>query len=129
MMRFTMLAFALVVSLAPPTVWAQDQGAPPTSWFQVSWQPGVLPSTIEGRVDNTSPFRAIDVRLEIEGLDGANHRVGERLVWADDDIAPGGSASYVTDTIAGAVSYRVSVASFELVSEGDAVIDDESGSK
>src|SRR5262249_49802597 len=63
MRRFTMLAFALFVWLAPMTVWAQDQGAPSTDWFHVSWQPGVLPSTIEGLVDNTSPFHAIDVRL------------------------------------------------------------------
>jgi len=129
MRRFTMLAFALFVWLAPMTVWAQDQGAPSTDWFHVSWQPGVLPSTIEGLVDNTSPFHAIDVRLQIEGLDAANHRVGVRLVWANDDIAPGGRTSYFTETIPGAVNYRVTVASFELVSEGDVVIDDESGSK
>jgi len=126
MMRFTTLAFALIVSFAPATVWAEDHRPPSIKWFHVSWQPGVLPSTIEGRVDNGSPFRAIDVRLQIEGLDAANHRVGERLVWADNDIAPGGKASYFTETIPGAVSYRVSVASFELVSEGDVVIDDES---
>jgi hypothetical protein len=48
----------------------------------VSWQPGVLPSTIEGHVANTSPFRAIDVRLRIEGLDATDQRMGERLVWA-----------------------------------------------
>jgi len=133
MRRFTMLAsvlfvsLAFFVSLAPARVWGQDQGVSPTNVFHVSWQPGVLPATIEGHVDNTSPFRAIDVRLQIEGLDATNLRVGERLVWADDDIAPGGSASYSTETIPGAVNYRITVASFELVSEGDVVIDGESG--
>jgi hypothetical protein len=57
----------------------------------------VLPSTIEARVDDTSPFRAIDLRLQIEGVDAANHGMGERLVWANDEIAPGGTTSYFAE--------------------------------
>ena len=123
--RFTMLLLALVVSFAPAAGWGQDRGESRNNWFRVSWQPGVLPSTIEGDVDNTSPFRAIDVRLQIEGVDGANHRTGERLVWASDDIAPGGRTSYFAEAIPGAVHYRVTVVSFELVSEDGVVADDE----
>jgi len=122
-----MLALAALVSLLPATVWGQDQDQSPPNWFRVSWQPGVLPSTIEGQVQNTSPFRAIDVRVQIEGVDGENHSVGQRLVWLSDDIAPGGTTSYFSESILGAVGYRVSVASFELVSGGEAVIDAESG--
>jgi hypothetical protein len=44
-----------------------------------------------------------------------------------DDIAPGGTTSYFSESIPGAVVYRVSVVSFELVSGGAAVIDAESG--
>jgi hypothetical protein len=127
MRRFTMLALAALLSLLPATVWGQDQGQSPPNWFRVSWQPGVLPSTIEGQVQNTSPFRAIDVRVQIEGVDAENHSVGQRLVWLSDDIAPGGTTSYFSESILGAVGYRVSVASFELVSGGEAVIDAESG--
>jgi|SRR5215813_6255994 len=126
MSRFTVLALVVFVSLLPATVWGQDQGQSPPNWFRVSWQPGVLPSTIEGQVQNTSPFRAIDVRLRIEGLDAENHSLGQRLLWLSDDIAPGGTTSYFSESILGAVAYRVSVASFELVSGGEAVIDAES---
>jgi hypothetical protein len=126
-MGFTMLALAVFVSLLPATGWGQDQGQSPPNWFRVSWQPGVLPSTIEGQVQNMSPFRAIDVRLQIEGLDAENHNLGQRLVWVSNDIAPGGTTSYFSESIPGAVGYRVSVVSFELVSGGDAVIDAESG--
>jgi len=127
MRRFTMLALATFVSLLPATVWGQDQAQSPPNWFRVSWQSGVLPSTIEGQVQNTSPFRAIDVRVQIEGLDAENHILGQRLVWLSDDIAPGDTTSYFSESILGAVGYRVSVASFELVSGGEAVIDAESG--
>jgi hypothetical protein len=126
-MRFaTMLALALFVALAPTAGYGQDHGQSPNNWFRASWQPGILPSTIEGHVYNNSPFRAIDVRLQIEGLDGANHRMGERLVWASNDIAPGGRTSYFTETIPGAVDYRVTVVSFEIVSEGGVITDAES---
>jgi hypothetical protein len=127
MMRFTMLALALFVSLAPAGAWGEDRGQSPANWFRASWHAGVLPSTIEGDVDNTSPFLAIDVRLQIEGVDAANRRMGERLVWLSDDIAPGGRTSYFADAIPGAVDYHVTVVSFELVSEGDVVIDGEAG--
>lgn len=124
-MPFTMLLLALAVSLAPAAGWGQDRGESRNTWFRVSWQPGVLPSTIEGTVDNTSPFRAIDVRLQVEGVDGANQRTGERLVWASNDIAPGGRTSYFAQIIPGAVHYRVTVVSFELVSEDGVSANDE----
>jgi hypothetical protein len=123
--RFAMLVLVLVVSLAPAAGWAQDRGESRNNWFRVSWQPGVLPSTIEGSVYNASPFRAIDVRLQVEGVDGANHPTGERLVWAGDDIAPGGQTSYFAESIPGAVHYRVTVVSFQLVAEDGGVANDE----
>ena len=122
--RFTsLLALALVIVLGPNAGRSEDHGDSRSNWFRVSWQPGVLPSTIEGHVDNTSPFRAVDVRLQIEGVDAENHPTGERLVWANDDIAPGGTTSYFAETIPGAVDYRVTVVSFELIA-GGSVIDD-----
>ena len=41
-----------------------------------------------------------------------------RFAWAIGDIAPGGETSYVVETIAGAVAYRVTVMSFDVVSVG-----------
>jgi hypothetical protein len=100
---------------------AQAQ-APPNGSFRVSWQPrpGHLPPTIEGRVYNNSPFRVTDVQLQVEGLDGGNQRVGERLAWAYGDLAPGRETSYVVETIPGAVTYRISVVGFDVVSVGQA---------
>jgi len=121
-MKNLVAAFALVVALVPATGWGQ--GGPRSNWFRVSWHPGLVASTIEGSIDNTSPYRAVDVRLQIEGLDAANRRIGERLVWAGGDITPGGTTSYFAATIPGAVSYRVTVFSFELVSEDGGLVAD-----
>ena len=123
-MKNLIAAFALVLALTPAAGWGQDQSGSRSNWFRVNWHPGVVASTIEGNVGNSSPYRAVDVRLLIEGLDAANHRIGARLVWAGSDIAPGGSASYFAATIPGAVSYRVTVVSFELVSEDGGLVAD-----
>ena len=120
-MKHAIAAFALVIALAPAAGWGQDHAESPSKWFRVTWHPGLVASTLEGNIDNTSPFRAVDVRLQIEGLDAANHRVDERLVWAGGDIAPGGRTSYFAATIPGAVAY---IFSFELVTEDGGLVAD-----
>jgi hypothetical protein len=112
-----LFATILLLSLTATAGWGQDEPQTRTSWFRVSWhwRPGALPSSIEGSVYNDSPFRVTDVRLQVEGLDTQNHHVGERLAWAIGDIVPGGDTAYVTETIPGAVDYRVTVVSFDLV--------------
>ena len=113
-----LLALGLLLALTTSAVWAQTPAGPTDGWFHVSWQPrpGDLPSTIEGQVHNNSRYRVTDVRLQIEGLDAANHAVGEVYTWAIGDIMPGGETSYVADSIPGAVAYRVTVVSYDLVS-------------
>lgn len=113
----TVLALGLCFGLTA-TAWGQHNH--PGGSFRVSWQPGLVSSTIEGHVFNDSPFPVRDVRVHIEGLDAGNHRVGERLAWVSDDIAPGGGTSYFAETIPGAVGYRVSVFSFDVASRGEA---------
>ena len=116
--RKVLLAFGLVLALTTSAAWAQTSAAPTDGWFHASWQPrpGDLPFTIEGQVHNNSPYRVTDVRLQVEGLDAANHAVGEVYTWAIGDIMPGGETSYVADSIPGAVAYRVTVVSYDLVS-------------
>ena len=65
------------------------------------------------------------MRLHIEGFDAQQQRMGDRLVWAGNDIAPGGRVSYFAETIAGAVDYRITVVSFALVSADGAVAADD----
>ena len=117
------LAFALGLALLTMPAWGQagqtgEQAA--QRWFRVSWAPpteGVV-SSIKGSVFNDSPYRVTDVRLQVEGLDPDRQPVGQTLVWAFGDIAPGGETSFVAEPVPGAVSYRITVVSYDLVSLG-----------
>ena len=117
------LAFALGLVLLTMPAWGQagqtgEQAA--QRWFRVSWAPpteGVV-SSIKGSVFNDSPYRVTDVRLQVEGLDPDRQPVGHLLVWAFGDIAPGGETSFVAEPVPGAVSYRITVVSYDLVSLG-----------
>jgi len=117
------LAFALGLVLLTMPAWGQarqtgEQAA--QRWFRVSWAPpteGVV-SSIKGSVFNDSPYRVTDVRLQVEGLDPDRQPVGQTLVWAFGDIAPGGETSFVAEPVPGAVSYWITVVSYDLVSLG-----------
>ncbi len=118
------LTLGLVLVLLTTTAWAQSRDMSPNGWFRVSWAPQVNGATktprIEASVHNDSPYRVTDVRLQVEGLNADNHRVGQRGVWAFGDIAPGGETGFVVESMPGAVTYRMTVISFDLVSLGQA---------
>jgi len=110
------LALALaLLALSSPT-WAADWDG----WFHVSWEPepeGKTPTPrIEGFVRNDSPYRVTDVQLEVEGLGADKRSVGRRVVWALGDIESGRQSSFVIEAMPGAVTYRISVSAFDVVS-------------
>ena len=114
------IALALALTLMVPTTaaWAQDRGRPANDSFRVSWEPetGRVAQRIEGRVHNDSLFRVTDVRLLVEGLDADGQPVGRTFGWALGDIVPGGETSFVVEGMHGAVTYRIAVSSFDVVS-------------
>jgi hypothetical protein len=97
---------------------AQDRGESAREQFQVTWAPrraGVVP-TIEGRVHNGTAVSVTDVRVQVDGIDDGGRLVGRRVAWALGDIDPGGDSSFVVETVPGAVTYHMSVVSFDVVS-------------
>jgi hypothetical protein len=116
-MRISLGLGLLLVLLTSPA-WGQDWDG----WFHVSWGPeaeGETPTPrIEASVRNDSPYRVTDVRLEVEGFSADRHPVGQRVVWALGDIESGGESSFVTEAMPGAVTYRITVISFDVVSAG-----------
>jgi len=118
------LALGLVLALLTPAAWGQDRDQPANGWFRVSWAPemnGATPTPrIEAHVNNASPYRVTNVRLQVEGLSVDSHPVGRRFAWAVGDIGPGGETSVVMEIMPGAVTYRITVVSFDLVSIGQA---------
>ena len=116
-------AIALTLALMLPTTvaWGQDRDRPANDSFHVSWEPetGPVTSRIEGRVHNDSRFRVTDVRLQVEGLNADGQPVGRTFAWALGDIGPGGETSFVVEGVRGAVTYRIAVDSFDVVSRGE----------
>ncbi len=118
MMRI--LTFGLALALLATTAWGQtrptgEEGA--QTWFRVSWAPPTDGAgTLKGSVFNDSQYRVTDVRLQIEGLDADRHLVGRRLAWAIGDIPAAGETFFTTEPLPGAVNYRITVISWDLVS-------------
>jgi hypothetical protein len=107
----------LIIVLLVGSAWAQSPDPPTAVSFRVSWRQstGAQVSLIEGQVANPSAAWVTDVRLRVEGVNTAGHPVGVRFAWALGDILPGGETSFVVGSMPGAVDYRISVASFNLV--------------
>jgi hypothetical protein len=114
MRTYLALGLVLVVLTSPA------QGQNWDRWFRVSWGSeanGKTPTArIEASVHNDSPYRVTDVELEVEGLSADQHSVGRRFVWALGDIDPGSESSFVAEAMPGAVTYRITVVSFDIVS-------------
>ena len=112
------LALALTVLVLTTPVWGAELGR----WFHASWGPEPESNTptprIQASVWNDSPYRVTDVQLEVEGLTADDRSVGRRVVWALGDIESGGESSFVIEAMDGAVTYRITVTSFDLVSVG-----------
>jgi hypothetical protein len=112
------LGFGLALTLVATTAWSQDQQPPAADAFRVSWQQETDPVSrrIEGRVHNDSRFRVTDVRLQVEGLDAGRRPVGRTYAWALGDIAPGEDTCFVIEAVPGAVTYQITVVSYDVVS-------------
>jgi hypothetical protein len=112
------LTLGLALVLLTTVAWGQTGEQAAQRWFRVSWVPptdGVV-STIKGSVFNDSPYRVTNVRLQLEGLNADHHPVGRRLAWAVGDIESGGETFFAAEPLPGAVSYRITVVSYDLVS-------------
>jgi len=115
------IALALALMLPTAAAWGQDGGRPANGSFHVSWElekDSVTPR-IEGRVHNDSGYRVTDVRLQVEGLNADGQPVGRTFAWALGDIRPGDETSFVVECMRDAVTYRIKVDAFDLVSEGE----------
>jgi len=118
--RSLTVAVALILAVSTTTAWAQNFGGSPAPWFHVTWNNrgyGSVP-TIEGYVQNASPFRVTNVRLQIDGLDGGGRSVAQAFGWTFGDIAPGDRGYFTAPAIPGATAYQISVASFDVISGG-----------
>ena len=85
-------------------------------YFTIEWAPATHhgKAGVEGRIRNEGNFVATRVRLLVDALDASGNVVDQRLVWLlPPDLTPGTRGYFETSIGAPAVSYRVSVYSFD----------------
>jgi hypothetical protein len=110
----------VIPALASTLAWGEgvvDSSAWP---FRVTWEArtSAMRPSIEGYVYNDSFYWADGVRLRIEGLDAGQRTIGERYVWAPATIPPSNRIYFTAESVPGAASHRVSVASYDLRTGG-----------
>ena len=110
------LGLVVVLVMLTTAAWGQTQDRPGPDAFRVTWKsrPSGTPM-IEGAVYNTSAYRVTAVRLRVEGFNDASNAVGEIFAWAIGDIPPSGQTSFVAESVPGAVTYRITVVSYDVV--------------
>jgi hypothetical protein len=115
----TILGLAtLVVGAAGPTVAAELQPLM-AGWervFSVDWQAGQYRGkpSVEGYVNNISPYSATNIRLMVEGMDAGGQVVNQHIAWVPGDVL-GGSRLFFQVPTTPAPSYRVRVYSYDRV--------------
>jgi hypothetical protein len=110
----------LAVILLGTTAEAQNLAQPGPA-FHVELVPrlGGVPA-VEGFVYNEGLRWLSDIRLRVEVLDADGSAVEEASGWVGGDLAPRGRGYFVVAVKRGGAAYRVSVLSFDVVSEGGA---------
>jgi hypothetical protein len=117
----SILASLIVIpALVSTLAWGEgfaDSSAPP---FRVTWEPRTyaMRPSIEGYVHNDSPYWVSNVRLRIEGLDAGQRTIGERYVWTLGRVLPSNRVYFMAESLPGAASYRITVASYDLMTGG-----------
>ena len=119
---FRELALGLGLLLAAPGVAPARELQPLTrGWeqhFSVTWDTvqrrGKL--EVEGYVNNRSPYRVGNLRVLVDGLDDSGRIVDQRVSWVLGELG-GDSRIYFEVPVAPAARYRVSVFSYDRVSE------------
>ena len=84
--------------------------------FSVNWQPGQYRGrpSVEGYVNNISPYSTTNIRIMIEGLDGGGQVTNQQIAWVPGDLLGGGRLFFQVPT-APAPNYRVRVFSYDRV--------------
>jgi hypothetical protein len=112
-----------IVLLAPLPGIAQNFGGQPVAerYFRVEVESGRAPSggtLVWGHVHNGYVRGARNVRLLVEGLDGAGRPVGRTIGYVNGEIPADGRRYFQVAAPATGATFRVSVLDFEWVGGG-----------
>ena len=114
-MRKMVVVVLLVPLFLATAVAARPLYAPESleRWFHLEWdlRPDTSSPTLEGYVYNKTDYQAERMQLSIEQLDAAGTVVGRTTTWVLGNLPPGDRA-YFRARVPEAVSYRVTVLTF-----------------
>ncbi len=84
--------------------------------FTVDWQPAEYRGkpTVEGYVNNVSPYNTRSIRVLVERLDTAGQVTNQQIAWVPGDLLGGGRLFFQVPT-APAPAYRVRVFSYDRI--------------
>jgi hypothetical protein len=88
--------------------------------LRMEWEPRLIGGSapaVQGYVENRSRMRVGDVRLRIDSLDTAGQVVGESFGWVIGDVPANGRAFFVIRVTVPGATYRVTVESYDAMSE------------
>ena len=125
-MKATVVLLAGLIALLV-TGFADAQGVrPQTTSFRVEWErrTGFWLPAVEGYVYNDSEYRVGNVRLQVEIVDGAGHRLGGKTVWVPGAIDARGRGYFVLAAPDPGQTYRITVDSFDLLARQAPWLDD-----
>lgn len=120
----TAVAVVLALMLSASTAWAQNVAGPADRAFRVEWEPRWYMGgpAIRGYVFNDSLRLVTNVWLRVERVGADSHADEPVFGWVFGDIASGGRGYFVVSVPSTEATYRVSIASFDVVSGGGASI-------
>jgi hypothetical protein len=115
------LVLAVLLLSIPAAVAAQSYAIQGTEhYFRVDAElsPGGRGPVVSGYVYSTYGHTTGNVRLLVEGLDGAGQVTSSTIVWVFGTVPPNGRAYFETRVPAGATTVRTRVLSYEPVGRG-----------
>jgi hypothetical protein len=118
--RALRVALAAVMFLAlPAAVPARERQPLDLGWqrhFTVTWDTTQRrgQTLVEGYVNNVSPYSLTNVRVLVDGLDGAGHVVSQRVGRVPGDVGGGGHL-FFSVPVEPAAAYRVQIYSYDRV--------------
>jgi hypothetical protein len=117
----TIGALMLGVPIVLFTAMSREVGAEDQDRFHVEWQQqlvGGRDPALKGFIDNRSQLRVGNVRLRVDALDESAKVIGQSFGWVIGDVPAGGRAYFVVPLTTAGLAYRVSVESYDPISEG-----------
>jgi len=118
-MRRAALLLAVTALLFGASAYAQGLPRPSPESFRIEWsrRPAWMRPGVDGYLHNESRWRVTNIRVRAQVVDGSGTAIRESAVSVFGNAVPGTRTFFTLPPIADGESYRLTVVSFDLVSQ------------